>query len=46
MGLGNQEYSVDQEIIDFFKKTSATRSACDERAKELVGGTPTPVAVQ
>ncbi|KAF2460064.1 hypothetical protein BDY21DRAFT_384471 [Lineolata rhizophorae] len=46
MSSGNQEYCVDQEITDFFKKTSAARSACDERAKELVGGKPTPVAVQ
>ncbi|KAI0004021.1 hypothetical protein F4779DRAFT_600598 [Xylariaceae sp. FL0662B] len=42
----NQEYSVDQEIRDFFEKTSATRSACDAAAKELVGGDVVPVAVQ
>lgn len=47
MTSGNQEeYSVDQEIADFFNKTSATRSACDARATELVGGSVTPVAVQ
>ena len=46
MSSGNQEYSVDQEIVNFFNKSSATRSACDERAKELVGGNSTPVAVQ
>ena len=46
MSLSNQEYSVNQEIADFFGKTSATRSACDARAKELVGGNVTPVAVQ
>ncbi|KXX83352.1 hypothetical protein MMYC01_200087 [Madurella mycetomatis] len=44
--MSNQEYSVDQEIAYFFEKTSATRSACNARAKELVGGNVTPVAVQ
>lgn len=44
--MSNQEYSVDQEIAYFFEKTSATRSACNTRAKELVGGNVTPVAVQ
>ncbi|KAA8619423.1 hypothetical protein SMACR_09786 [Sordaria macrospora] len=31
-------YSVDPEIQDFFTKTSATRAACDAKAKELVDG--------
>lgn len=46
MSSENQEYSVDQEIIDFFQKTSTDRSSCDDRAQKLVGGTVTPVAVQ
>ncbi|KAJ2891206.1 hypothetical protein MKZ38_000733 [Zalerion maritima] len=46
LSSSNQEYSVDQEIADFFDKTSATRSACEVRAKELVGGNVIPVAVQ
>lgn len=41
-----QEYSVDEEIRCFFRKTSATRSSCDARAQELVGGTVTPITVQ
>lgn len=41
-----QVYSVDQEIIDFFQKTSTDRSSCDDQAQSLVGGTVTPVAVQ
>ncbi|KAI1413030.1 hypothetical protein F5Y13DRAFT_40659 [Hypoxylon sp. FL1857] len=40
------EYSVDAEIASFFTKTSATRSACDARAKELAGGSAVPVEVQ
>ncbi|KAK4152022.1 hypothetical protein C8A00DRAFT_16641 [Chaetomidium leptoderma] len=41
-----EEYSVEQEILDFFKQTSATRSECDTLAKELVRGTAVPFAVQ
>ncbi|KAI5865624.1 hypothetical protein GGS23DRAFT_560059 [Durotheca rogersii] len=40
------EYSVDEEIASFFSKTSATRSACDDRAEELAGGKVVPVQVQ
>ncbi len=40
------EYSIDAEIASFFSKTSATRSACDARAKELAGGNVVPVKVQ
>ncbi|GIK00091.1 hypothetical protein Aspvir_004106 [Aspergillus viridinutans] len=40
------EYSVDDEIAQFFEKTSATRSACDEYAKKQLGGDIIPVAVQ
>ena len=46
MSSENQEYSVDQEIIDFFQKASTDRWSCDDRAYKLVGGTVTPVAVQ
>ncbi|KAI3135745.1 hypothetical protein DTO012A7_4829 [Penicillium roqueforti] len=46
MSIENQEYSVDQDIISFFQKTSTDRSSCDDRARTLVGGTVTPVAVQ
>ncbi|KYK53954.1 hypothetical protein DCS_05903 [Drechmeria coniospora] len=40
------EYSVDAEIEAFFKKTSATRTACDAKARELAGDTIVPVDVQ
>ncbi|CAG8291587.1 unnamed protein product [Penicillium salamii] len=41
-----QEYSLDEEIVYFFSTTSATKSSCDARAQELVGGSVVPVAVQ
>lgn len=40
------EYSVDLEIESFFKKTSATRAACDARAVEIAGKNIVPVDVQ
>lgn len=40
------QYSLDEELANFFAKTTANRSACDARAEELVGGKATPVAVQ
>ena len=46
MTASNEEYSVEQDTAAFFSKTSATRSACDARAKELVGGDITAVPVQ
>lgn len=46
MGTTYSEYSVDEEIEVFFEKTSATRAACDVRARELVGGEGVPVDVQ
>lgn len=46
MGSTNEEYSVDDEIAQFFEKTSASRSECDARAKELVGGNVNAVVVQ
>ncbi|GES63522.1 hypothetical protein ATEIFO6365_0007020900 [Aspergillus terreus] len=39
-------YSVDQEIANFFERTTATRSACDTFAREHLGGKVVPVAVQ
>lgn len=39
-------YSVDQEIANFFERTTATRSACDTFAREHLGGKAVPVAVQ
>lgn len=46
MSSEKQMYSVDGEIISSFEKASATRSDCDARTQDLVGGTVTPVAVQ
>ncbi|KAL3475552.1 hypothetical protein BJX99DRAFT_247471 [Aspergillus californicus] len=46
MSPQNEVYSVDEEIISFFQKTSADRSSCDDLAQKLVGGTVAPVAVQ
>lgn len=46
MSSKHQVYSLDQEITAFFEKTSGTRSCCDARTHELVGGTITPIAVQ
>ncbi|CAK7228428.1 hypothetical protein SCUCBS95973_006879 [Sporothrix curviconia] len=43
----NEDYAVDDEIATFFTKTSVSREACDNLAKELVGGgSVVPVAVQ
>lgn len=46
MATSDLAYSVDQEIADFFEKTAATRSACDNFARERLGGNVVPVAVQ
>ncbi|KAJ4322003.1 hypothetical protein N0V84_005051 [Fusarium piperis] len=46
MATTYSEYSVDSEIEAFFKKTSATRAACDARARELAGENVVPVDVQ
>jgi hypothetical protein len=40
------QYSVEDEISNFFAKTSACRSKCDARAEELVGGKATTIDVQ
>lgn len=40
------EYSVASEIEAFFKKTSATRAACDAKAAELAGGNVVPIDVR
>lgn len=40
------EYSLENTISNFFKKTSAAREACDEKAASLVGGPISPAAIQ
>jgi hypothetical protein len=40
------EYSLDVAIAEFFSQTSASREACDTKAKNLAGGEVVPVAVQ
>lgn len=42
----SEEYSRDHAIAGFFTQTCTTRSACDSRALELVGGKVVPVEVQ
>jgi hypothetical protein len=44
--MTRKKYTVEDEIAEFFSQTTVTRSACDFRAKELVGGVVTPGAVQ
>ncbi|KAG2417377.1 hypothetical protein HFD88_008596 [Aspergillus terreus] len=39
-------YSADEEIANFFERTTATLSACDTFAREHLGGKVVPVAVQ
>lgn len=47
MSISYSEYDNDEAIADFFAtKTSVARSACDDRAKELVRGSVTPVEGQ
>lgn len=46
MATTYEEYSVASETKAFFKKTSATRAACDTKSIELVGGNAVPVDVQ
>ncbi|KAK4233747.1 hypothetical protein C8A03DRAFT_47772 [Achaetomium macrosporum] len=47
MATTYSEYSADAEIDAFFQKTSATRSACDAKARELAGDSKlVPVDVQ
>lgn len=46
MGSTAEVYSMEQELAAFFETTSATRSGCDARAKEIVGGDVAPIAVQ
>ncbi|KAJ5609629.1 hypothetical protein N7528_010196 [Penicillium herquei] len=41
-----QEYSVDEEILQFFRQTSATQFACNARAEELASGPVIPVEIQ
>lgn len=41
------EYSVDDEIVTFFGKTTATRSQCEMRARQLTGSDKIePVSIQ
>jgi hypothetical protein len=40
------QYSLNSSIAEFFKRTSATREACDEKAASLVGGSIRPVPIQ
>lgn len=40
------EYSLSISITEFLSQTSATREACDAKAKDLVGGKVIPVPVQ
>lgn len=40
------KYSVDDEIVSFFTKTSAVRLECDARANELTGVKVVPIEVQ
>ncbi|KZZ91405.1 hypothetical protein AAL_06641 [Moelleriella libera RCEF 2490] len=46
MATTYSEYSVDPAIEAFFRKTSATRAACDARARELAGENVVPVDAQ
>jgi hypothetical protein len=39
-------YSLDTAVAEFFSQTSATREACDNKTKDLVGGEVVPVTVQ
>lgn len=40
------EYSLNNSVTEFWSQTSATREACDTKAKDLVGGKVIPVTVQ
>lgn len=46
MATKNRVYDIDQEIADFFAQTTATLSACNDFAREHVGGEVVPVTVQ
>jgi hypothetical protein len=39
-------YSLHDALTEFFAQTSVTRSECDVKATELVGGKPVPVEIQ
>ena len=39
-------YNVEDEIAAFFTKTSVARQTCDDRARDLAGGTVTPIKIQ
>jgi hypothetical protein len=40
------EYSLETTIAEFFTQTSATREACNTKARDLVGGKVVPVTIQ
>ncbi|KAF2184560.1 hypothetical protein K469DRAFT_633284 [Zopfia rhizophila CBS 207.26] len=42
----SKEYSQDDAIAELFTQTCTTRSSCESKALELVGGTVVPVEVQ
>jgi hypothetical protein len=43
----SEEYSRDDAITEFFTQTCTTRSSCESKALELVGGTEVvPVEIQ
>ncbi|OAX82893.1 hypothetical protein ACJ72_02749 [Emergomyces africanus] len=46
MAASEVEYSVEREIDEFFKRTSATHAACDSYVKEHLGGNVISVVVQ
>lgn len=46
MTVTAQVYSVEDEISQFFEKTTATRAECDAKAQELVGGPVVHIAIQ
>ncbi|KAH6607655.1 hypothetical protein Trco_003968 [Trichoderma cornu-damae] len=46
MSVTGERFSNEAGIAKFFEKTSAARSACDARARELVGGSVVPVRIQ
>lgn len=45
MATKSNIYNFEEEVAEFFTRTSATRSACDAYAKEHLGGDVTPVTI-
>ncbi|KAJ5714570.1 uncharacterized protein N7483_011751 [Penicillium malachiteum] len=46
MATSDMNYNAEQEIIEFFEKTTTSRSACDKYASEHLAGNVSPVDVQ